>query len=177
MTGDIRNAAQAHISEILNLMDRKNIADRRHPNRDKDIEEVLTVQGDSGTPTTTRSDLFVRTHSGRELYFEMKTPQPNKSTCIDMKRRMLTISALRKGHDAIALAGCAYNPFGEGSDFAANSKGFVPQFLDINRDLIIGQAFWEMIGTSTTYDELLEIADAVGKELNPLFLQLLSDAT
>lgn len=177
VTGDLRNAAQAHINEIVNLMDQKEVAKRRLPDRGNDIAEVLTVQGDGGTPSSTTSDLFVLTHAGREMYFEMKTPQPNKGQCRAMKSQILLISALRKGHNAVALAACAYNPFGEGSDFAAKSKGFVRQFLDVGNDLLVGRAFWSTIGTDTTYDELLEIAEVVGKELNPLFLQLLSDVS
>lgn len=177
VTGDLRNAASAHISEILNLMNRKEIAERRTPNRQVDLTEVLTVQGDGGTPANTTADLFVLTSSGHEMYFEMKTPQPNKGQCRDMKQQILLISALRKGHDVEARAAAAYNPFGEGADFAAKSKGFVRQFLDIGADMLVGRAFWETIGTVTTYDELLVVAEAVGQELNPLFLQRLSDTT
>jgi hypothetical protein len=82
-----------------------------------------------------------------------------------MKKDILTIMALRKGHPAEAYAACGYNPCGDGVPYVAN---FVPQFLEIGKDIIVGRDFWKMIGEATTYDELLEIASDVGKEIKPL---------
>lgn len=31
--------------------------------------------------------------------------------------------------------------------------------------MLIGRSFWAKIGDDTTYDELLEISDAVGKQI------------
>lgn len=126
---------------------------------------MLTVQSPGGALAEVRSDLFIRRRGGEELYFEIKTPDPNKGQCKTMKRDMLTIAALRKGHRAEAYAACAYNP---GGDDAAFRNNFVAQFLEIPADIIVGRAFWELIGESGTYDELLEIAAEVGGSVRPL---------
>lgn len=159
--GRIRPAAEAHIDAILDEMDRPTT--RRSPNRATDIREVLTVQGPDGVPRATISDLYVRTPNGTELYFEMKTPLPNKDTCRAMKRQVLLISALRQGHDVGAYASTAYNPFGDGAAYTWN---YPPQFLEVGADFLIGRQFWHRIGEPSTYDELLELSRGVGVQLN-----------
>ena len=161
--GRIRPAAASYIEDILDEMDHGK--PRRHPDRKEDISQVLAVQSPGGTARQVRSDLFIKTKKGTELYFEIKTPGPNKAQCLQMKRDMLTIMALRKGHQAQAYAACGYNPCGDGAPYVAN---FVPQFLDVGKDILVGREFWKMIGEATTYDELLEIASEVGEKIKPL---------
>lgn len=160
ITGRIQPAASAHINTILIAMNRR--APRRIPNRDQDINEVLTVQSPGGAEDQVRSDLFVKKNGGEELYFEIKTPDPNKRTCMDMKRDILTIMALRKGFSAQAYAACGYNPYGESVPYA---DGKARQFLEIGKDILVGRPFWALIGEPDTYDELLEITAGVGREI------------
>jgi hypothetical protein len=161
VAGTIRPAAEAHIEAILDAMDRPQ--PRRIPSRAMDIAEVLTVSGVDGVPRATTSDLYVRTASGEELYFEIKTPQPNKGQAHAMKKQILLISALRFGHEVNAYGATAYNPDGDGQPYTWN---YTPQFLEIGRDFLVGRQFWARIGEPSTYDELLEIAERTGVELN-----------
>jgi hypothetical protein len=161
--GQIQPAAEAHIKTLVESMDHG--SPRRIPNRDKDIAEVLTVQSSGGTLREVRSDLFIRKHDGDELYFEMKTPDPNKGQCKKMKEDILTISALRHQARAQAYAAAAYNPFGDGAAFEHN---YARQFLEIGKDFIVGRPFWTLIGEPSTYDELLQIAEDVGREIQPI---------
>jgi len=161
--GRIRPAASAHIEAILAEMDHGH--PRRPPNRATDIAEVLTVQSPGGSAAQVRSDLFMRTRAGRELYFEIKTPGPNKGQCVQMKRDILTIMALRQGNDAQAYAACGYNPFGDGAPYTAN---FVAQFLEVGEDILVGRSFWRTVGEDSTYDELLDVASEVGRGVQSL---------
>ncbi|MFZ0800933.1 MAG: TdeIII family type II restriction endonuclease [Terriglobales bacterium] len=124
--GHIRPAATALITAILDDMDHGQ--PHRVPNRAVDVAAVFAVQGPGGANDQVRSDLFVRRQDGEELYFEIKTPDPNKQTCRAMKKDILTIMALRHGHNAQAYAACAYNPYGDGQPYVSN---FVGQFLEI----------------------------------------------
>ncbi len=133
---------------------------KRVPNRRQDIQEVLTVQTPDGAALAVTADLFIQTQDEKELYFEMKTPGPNKGQCLAMKRFILQIMALRKGQQAQAYASTAYNPFGDGNPYTAN---YVAQFLEVGQDILVGRAFWGLIGEHSTYDELLRIAEEVGK--------------
>lgn len=160
VAGNIRPAAQTHIEAILGDMDYGN--PRRVPDRTKDLAEVVSVQGSGGTATQTISDLHVKRADGVELYFEMKTPQPNKGQCVQMKRQMLTIAALRASHVAEAYAAAAYNPFGDGKPYTWN---YALQFMEPHKDFLVGREFWTKIGDGQTYEDLLTIAETAGEEL------------
>jgi hypothetical protein len=164
--GRIQAAAAAHIEQITEAMDHG--APRRKPARTEDINEVLTVQSPGGADKSVRSDLFVLRHDRSEMYFEMKTPDPNKGQCKKMKQDILLIMALRKGTPAEAYAAAAYNPYGDDKPYRNN---FVKQFLEIGRDILIGRDFWTIVGDQDTYAELLEISGEVGKDIE----QLISD--
>lgn len=41
-------------------------------------------------PASTRIDLYIRTDSDEDHYFEIKSAKPNKGQCIEMKQRLLT---------------------------------------------------------------------------------------
>jgi hypothetical protein len=166
--GQIQPAAEAHIKAIVEDMDHG--IPKRKPHREKDLFEVLTVQSTGGTARQVISDLFVRSRDGRELYFEMKTPGPNKNQCKNMKQDILLISALRKNHNAHAFASAAYNPYGDGKPYTAN---YVAQFLEIGKDILIGRPFWTMIGDQDTYDELLALSSEVGEAIKPLIAKRL----
>ena len=161
--GEISAAAEAHIDQVLEDLDRGN--PRRIPNRERDTREVLTVQGATGQSRTEISDLYVRTDGGAELYFEIKTPEPNKAHCKEMKGRILSISALRKGFDAHVFAACPYNPYSTDGDGTPYSWNYAIQFLEVGRDWLVGRDFWKEIGETSTYDEILSICHAVGSDL------------
>jgi hypothetical protein len=162
LNGQIKPAASQHIDEIIRQLN--TAGGGRTPSREQDIFEVHTVQAPGGDSATEVADLFILTNSNQELYFEIKTTQPNKDTSKAMKRFILRVAAMRKGHNAAAFASTAYNPYGVGKPYVWN---YATQFLEIGTDMIIGKDFWTKIGDASTYDELIEIAEAVGQELSP----------
>jgi len=160
--GQIQPAAETHIAAIVNQMQAKP-PDRKIPNRDLDIQQVLGVQFPGGVHRQVFSDLYVLARDGRELYFEMKTVAPNKDTSKLMKSTILLIMALRQEHNAHAYGGMAYNPAGEGQSYTLYSDSrYALQFLELGTDLVVGRSFWEMIGDDQTYEELLRISEEVG---------------
>jgi hypothetical protein len=165
--GRIQAAATAHIDQITEAMDHSQ--PRRKPNRVEDIKEVLMVQSPGGADKSVRSDLFILRHDQSEMYFEMKTPDPNKGQCKRMKQDILLIMALRKGARVEAYAAAAYNPYGDDKQYRNN---FVMQFLEIGKDMLVGRDFWTLIGDEKTYYELLEIAGVVGKDIEKLIASL-----
>jgi len=172
VTGRLAPAAEAHITALIAEMERGR--PRRLPSRIDDINAVQMVQTTAGVDVDYISDLFVERQDQTELYFEMKTPKPNKDTSKAMKRGILLISALRKGHPVQAFGSAAYNPYGDGAAYTWN---YARQFMEIERDFLVGRSFWSAIGEPSTYDELLPIASEVGEELIPLIRALRPDAT
>lgn len=160
LKGEIQPAASSHITTLLEQMNKG--VPKRIANRSQDIASVLAVQSAHGAAITVTADLFVLTHDGTELYFEMKTPLPNKDTCMAMKRFILQVAAVRKGNPAQAFAATAYNPVSENAAYVWN---YARQFLEIGEDMLIGRAFWMKIGDNTTYEELLRISEGVGERI------------
>jgi len=161
--GTIQPAASNHIETVLGKMDKG--VPKRRPIRKTDINEVLTVQSAGGADLKVTADLFVKTSNGAEWYFEMKTAQPNKNQCKEMKRFILQVAALRFAEKGEAFASTAYNAEGDG---VPTTDGKIKQFLEPGADILIGRQFWEKIGDQSTYDELLKISEEVGRRLSAM---------
>src|SRR5258707_1715755 len=66
VTGQIQPAAETHIAAIVNQMEAPP-PQRRIPNRQLDIAQVLGVQSPGGVNRQVRSDLYIQLATGREL--------------------------------------------------------------------------------------------------------------
>ena len=163
VVGTIQPGASAHIETLLLQMDKG--TPKRKPSRVQDIAVVRSVQSEGGAQLKVVADLFVESSTGEEWYFEMKTVQPNKGQCKEMKRFILHVAALRFTQNGQAFASFAYNPRGDGAPL---KDGKVSQFLELGQDILIGREFWRKIGDESTYDELLVIAEAVGEKVTEL---------
>ena len=164
LTADMSPAAESVINEILVELDNHT----REPSRGRDIAQTLSAQFTAGQPRTEQVDLYVKKEDGTELFFEMKTPEPNSRDSKDIKRMILYVSAMKKGSAAEAYGSCAYNPSGDGNPYEPGLK-FITQYNEVHHDFLVGRAFWEKIGGPDTYDELLGICDDVGAISDSLF--------
>lgn len=162
LSGQLSNAAEAHITQLIDNMNSG--SPRSTPNRKRDIESVLTVQTGQGPTRTVISDIYLLKEDGTEIFVEVKTPEPNKAHCMEMKRRILTIAALTKDHHTHAFAACAYNPSNASGGGTPYSWNYTPQFLEVGEDWLVGKDFWSLIGENTTYDEIIAICAQVGEE-------------
>jgi len=131
------------------------------------LELVKQVVAVSQNPTIERkriADLYLRDRDGNELFFEIKSPKPNKGQCLEVADRMLQIHAI-KGVGAPKVRtyyAMAYNPYGD--DKAHYKHSFALNYMDVNNQVLIGKEFWEMVGGRGTYEEVLEIYREVGRE-------------
>jgi len=156
----LQPAASSYIEEILNRMNHG--SPRRKPSREKDTSDVLKFQSPGGADHSVTADLFIKTRKGEEWYFEMKTAQPNKGQCRDMKKFILQVAAMRQAENGQAYASMAYNPRGDGQEI---KDGKIKQFLEVGTDMLIGRDFWSKIGDQHTYGELLAITESVGAKV------------
>jgi hypothetical protein len=110
------------------------------------------------------ADLYFEHASGGEYFFEIKSPKPNKGQCLEVTERLLRIHAAnKKGRPAIcAYFAMPYNPYGRNKE--DYKHGFSIKYLDMQNQVLLGSEFWELIGGSGTYDELLDIYAEVGRE-------------
>jgi hypothetical protein len=118
------------------------------------------------------ADLYILRHDGTELFFEIKSPRPNKGQCLEVTQRLLRIHLARQKPrpQVQAYFAMPYNPYGNlRSDYQwGHAKNYTP-FEDAVR---IGEEFWSMVGTDSTYQELLQIYAEVGQECEQAILQL-----
>lgn len=169
VTGELQPAAEAQLTAIIAQMD----ANTRVPNRAADTAQVIGLQYPGGANRQVRTDLFIVRNDGSEVYFEMKTVKPNKGTFAEMKYNILKIMAMRHQQNSQAFAAMSYNP-------ACDGNIYIPDFnqhLELGTDLMIGRPFWEFIGDSQTYDELLQIAEEVGVATMPAVNAAIEAAT
>ena len=128
-----------------------------------------------GTSITIKviSDLYVQRKDGSEVYFELKSPKPNKGQCLEATRRQLRIHALtRSTHPEVrAYFAFPYNPYG--IDRSTYAHSFALKCLDLEQGVLIGEEFWKLVGGPDAYLELLDIYQNVGKEFKRSLQEML----
>lgn len=110
------------------------------------------------------ADLYVRRHDGTEMFFEIKSPQPNKGQCLEVTQRLLRIHLVRgkPRPEVQAFFAMPYNPYGESRQ--AYRWNYAMNYTPFEDAVLIGAEFWSRIGGSSTYQELLAIYKEVGQE-------------
>lgn len=139
------------------------------------VKNVVRLSEDeSGVHRGSIADLFVKTKTGEEWYFEIKSPKPNKGQCLEATGRLLQIHAIthKKYPDIRTFYATAYNPYGIMKDEYRHS--FAVNYMDLASEVLIGKEFWDLIGGPGTYDEILSIYQEVGKEKGPDMLDQLA---
>lgn len=122
------------------------------------------------------ADLFVKKQDGTELYFEMKSPVPNKGQCLEVTQRLLRIQLARgKGLPQVqTYFAMPYNPYG--GDRSNYNWGYARRYLPFEDGVLIGEEFWNMLGGKGTYEQLLEIYYEVGQAKSKELLELIQDS-
>lgn len=131
------------------------------------ISRVLSAPKGDKILRTRIADLYIETHNRNKLYFEIKSPKPNKGQCLEATERLLQIHAITgqgppKTQTYYAMA---YNPWGINKIEYKHS--FAINYMDIDNQVKIGKEFWDMVGGVGTYKEVLSIYQKVGAEKGP----------
>lgn len=139
------------------------------------VKEIVALnRSGPGQERVNIADVFVLAKDDVELFFEIKSPKPNKGQCIEIASRLLQIQAIT--HDKFpkvkAFFAMAYNPYGNNkSDY---KHSFALNYMDMEHQVLIGKEFWDFIGGVGTYEELLSIYLEVGKEKGPNMIDQLA---
>lgn len=144
----------------------------KYPDLVKEVVELS--KNTNGIERVSIADLYIETNSGEELFFEIKSPKPNKGQCLEATARLLQIQAITHARypKAKAFYATAYNPYG--IEKSAYRHSFVLNYMDFNNEVLIGKEFWDLIGGEGTYEEVLGIYQEVGKEKGPDMLDQLA---
>jgi hypothetical protein len=133
-------------------------AEPDHPYERRQLLDAFGAEVREGT----RIDLYVKTHDGREHYFEMKSAKPNKGQCKEMKQRLLTALGIRRDENVFVWWGVPYNPYGTEE---AYNHPYPKPFFDFANEVRFGPKFWNFVGDDEgTYELLLSLYREVGEE-------------
>jgi len=139
---------------------------RRQPNHDKEMQEILLSSVEEGKrAASVICDLYIDDFEGGPFFAEIKTPRPNLDICAESKKKILYFLAIMQAEGHKGAAGYfafPYNPFLTREKYAHN---FTRQVMDMGKEVLIGEEFWNTIGGTGAYEELLEIIVEVRNEL------------
>lgn len=103
--------------------------------------------------------------NGIENYIEIKTAKPNINEFIGIKKQLLDWIAMRgsikpdvKIKTFVAIP---YNPYEPQSYERWTLQGL----FDLEKEILVGKEFWDMLGGEGTYNDLLKVFEESGIEL------------
>ena len=119
-----------------------------------------------------RADLYIRDLDDNEMLFEMKSPKPNKSQCLDVTEKLLRIHALKQSGPPKVKTyyAMSYNPYGSRDQY---KHSLSTSLLDMEHQVLLGPEFWELIGGPGTYEQVVDLFRKVGREFQSDILRVL----
>jgi len=176
LTGKISTTALNEIERQISYFDRTGNDATSGLTLASMIDAVLAVphSADFLVQRTVRADLYIQTKDGTELFFELKSPKPNKGQCLEVTQRILRFHALRQQNrpKVKAYFAMAYNPYGPSRD---DYRWSIPKkYMPFTDGVVIGEEFWRLVGGPGTYHELLEIYQSVGKAKSKYMIDALA---
>lgn len=160
--GFVPTDSLGEIARIVENLDRR----IRTTDYREDVQRLVKLAGRDNSSRESRgvmSDLYVRDKDGNETYFEIKTPYPNKGQCLKIMSDHLLIHCMRREPfpRVRTYYGMAYNPFGEDNPYKYN---IALTYLDVRYHTLIGREFWDYLGGSGAYEDVLAIYRKVGHD-------------
>ena len=112
-------------------------------------------------------DVFIKTPSGKEFYFDITSTKPNIKEFRTLKKKLLRWVALRLSlnnstqlETALAIP---YNPY-----YPEPYKRWTSGNIYDSSELLVGSHFWNFVAAENVYDDLLKVFREVGEELRPV---------
>lgn len=102
---------------------------------------------------------FYMHRNGVEYYFEIKTVKPNIDVFEKSKTKLLEWIARKRAPIKVFLA-FPYNPYHPEPYSRFTETGM----MDPPNDFLVGEQYWDFIGGDSTFPQLLETFDEVGRE-------------
>jgi hypothetical protein len=121
-------------------------------------------------------DVFVKTSSGEEFYFDVTSVKPNIKEFRTLKKKLLRWVALRLSIDKSAKVNTAlaipYNPYHP----KPYARWTATNLYD-SGEMFVGPDFWNFVAAEEVYEELLDTFREVGKELRPIIDKAIGNDT
>lgn len=160
----ITTDAQSEIQKIMNYL-----SIGGNVNKQEETERIRAVSqsGELNKLKSVKVDLFLISKENEVFMFDLKTVKPNKGDFISYKRNMLEWLAVYfyqyPQAKANTLISIPYNPY-EPKPYARwTMKGM----LDLNNEVKVAEEFWDFLGGTGAYNDLLDCFEKAGIELRP----------
>ena len=162
LTGGVPEQRLKRISEVLNRLEHAEQGkSRTKPNWDAELNYISEGNG-ALIPVTVVNDLFIENlQDGRKFAFELKSPLPNSDITKVSKEKMFKLYAMQPQVITDAFFALPYNPY-----FGKENYGwsFPARWFDMktDRNVLIGDDFWNLIGGDGTYQMFIEEINKLG---------------
>lgn len=161
ITGTLNKSTADAISKIVRELRSR----QRRPNQSVEIAEIMNASDVSKSePVSVKviADLYIGDFHRGPLFAEIKTPMPNLDICAETKHKMLTFIALFYQHHPQGYLAFPYNPFLTREGY---KHSFTKRVMDLQTEVLMGSEFWDEIGGMGTFNQLLQIIEEVGNDL------------
>lgn len=155
--------AQRVIQDIMDNL----TAGNSKPDKTAEVEAIRKVaqRGKMRTVKPTKVDIWLKNKNDQLYLFDIKTAKPNKGGFKEFKRTLLewTACVLAKNPKAEinTLIAIPHNPY----EPKPYSRWTMAGMLDLQNELKVADEFWDFLGGTGTYVQLLDIFEKVGIEL------------
>jgi len=163
LLGEIDENTEKVINEIHYKLRKGEI----RPDKNKEIQTIRKCikKGNLKEDPDSTVDLFVKIKN-EENFFDITTAKPNMKEFATLKLKLLKWTALRLSQDKNAKVytrlAIPYNPYHPQPYERWALKGLYD--LD-NKEILVGEEFWNFIACDNIYEELLDIFQEAGKIL------------
>jgi len=140
---------------------------RRIPCKSKETEEILDVakEGNLGNKIKKRVDVYAKMDDDTEYYFELKSAKPNINEFTGIKKQLLDWIAIRGSISQPVkiktILAIPYNPY----EPEPYQRWTLQGLFDLENEVLVGKEFWDFLGGSNTYEDLLNVFEEAGLEL------------
>ena len=131
---------------------------------DRELRSALAIDSEKRSVSLTKIDVLLQ--RGNKLYLvDIKTAKPNKSNFENYKQQLLEWMGTFIEQDAslqvYPMIAIPYNPYAP----KAYSRWTLRGMLDLNHELRVAKEFWDFLGGSGAYEDLLNCFERVGIQL------------
>lgn len=154
---------------LINTLHLEILKSKTPGSKQKQIEQIRNSirPGSRDRDPDSIVDIFVKTSSGQEFYFDVTSVKPNIKEFRTLKKKLLRWVALRLSIDKSAKVNTAlaipYNPYHP----KPYARWTAANLFDAG-ELLVGANFWNFVAAEEVYEELLDTFREVGRELRPL---------
>lgn len=135
-------------------------AGNRTPNWSNEVRTILAVNRGDTDVRRVISDLYIRREQ-KDIFISIKTVKPNLDQAEIAKRDMFTL--LANDPTCETYLGLYYNPGGPDKYDYNWTMPFKIFNMREDKCVLIGKGYWDLIGGTGTYEELLQLFAEVGE--------------